>query len=448
MTNISANQGRVLIAGGAPDLVAALSSALERDGHRVSTIQSISVAIDVLTARNPDVLIIGSDPSGEGGRAMLEQVRSARPGTQIILLVEAGSVPDAGAFVGAGLVDFLESLPAETELVALLVRRAVERKWLLTRVGQLDSIQDDTGTICGIVGSSLAMREISRRATQCAHDNVNVVIEGEEGTGRSTIARAIHQEGPRRDQPLIHVRRTEPAEAMAGLFGEAGAGTVFFEAVDALRGDAQRSILSILEAQEQEEIVQGSGDGETGPRIVALTSVDLDLQVQRGRFEGELYRRLKDESLRMPPLRERREDIPDLVQHFLRKHERQEVSVKGIDPTALNLLCQYDWPGNVRELEDSVRYAIAVAGAQTIQTEHLPEKVVESSKRRVVGESVGALSLKGYEKHTIKHALALCDGDILRAANMLGIGRSTLYRKMKFHGIRRRPIGCDRPMRD
>ncbi len=445
MTKISDNKGRVLITGGPADLVAALSSALERDGQRVSTIQSISMAIEVLTARNPDVLLIGSDPSGKGGRAVLEQVRAVRPGTQVILLTDRGGIADAGALARAGLVDFLESLPAETELVTLLVRRAVERKSLLTRVGQLDSSQDAAGTLCGIVGSSLSMREISRRATQCSLGHVNIVIEGEEGTGRSTIAKAIHQEGSRRDQPLIQVRRTETAEAMAGLFGEASAGTVLFEAVDALRGDAQRSVLSILEAQEQEEIVQGSGGGETRPRIVALTSVDLDLQVQRGRFEGELYRRLKGESLRMPPLRERREDIPGLVQHFLRKHEREEASVKGIDSTALNLLCQYDWPGNVQELEDCVRYAIAVAGVQTIQTEHFPEKVVESSKRRVVGESASALSLKGYEKHSIEHALMLCDGDILRAANMLGIGRSTLYRKMKFHGIRRRPIRCDRP---
>jgi len=443
MTKISANKGRVLIAGGASDLVAALSSALERDGHRVSTVQSVSMAVNLLNARNPDVLLIGSDPSGGGGRAILEQLRSARPGTQIILLVEAGGIPEASALAGEGLIDFLGSLPAETELVALLVRRALERRWLLTRVGQLNSSKDDAGTLCGVVGSSLSMREISRRATQCALGDVNVVIEGEEGTGRSTIARAIHQEGSRRDQPFIQVRRTESADAMAGIFGEAGAGTVFFEAVDALRGDAQRSILAILEAQEPSEIVQGAGGGETRPRIVALTSVDLDLQVQRGRFEGDLFRRLKGESLRMPPLRDRREDIPDLLQHFLQKHERPEASVKGIDPTALNLLCQYDWPGNVQELEDSVRYAIAVAGAQTIQTEHLPEKVVESSKRRVVGEGSGALSLKGYEKHTIEHALALCDGDILRAANMLGIGRSTLYRKMKFHGIRRRPVGRD-----
>ncbi|MFQ5458537.1 MAG: sigma-54-dependent transcriptional regulator [Myxococcota bacterium] len=429
--------GRVIIAGASADRLAALSRVLEGDGHRVSAVETPSAAIETMSSRNPDVMLVCGGDAAACGRAELARMRDARPETQICLLAGPDGLGDACSLAREGLADFVESAASAPEVVALLVRRAVERRRLRAQLAQVSPGSEGGGALAGVIGASLSMREVARSATQIGLGNAHVVIEGEVGSGRGTLGAAIHFEGPRKDEPFLRLRCTESAEEVARVFGEAGQGTLLLEAVDTLRGDAQRALLAVLESQDQ-QVIQQSGAAAPRARIVALTSVDLDLQVQRGLFDGQLFRRLKGASVRMPPLRERREDIPALVQHFMEKHAREGVATKGVEPSAVNLLCQYDWPGNVQELEDCIRYAIAVAGSQVIEIDHLPEKVVEASQQRIVTESGGALSLKGYEKHTVEHALSLCDGDILRAAKMLGIGRSTLYRKMKSHGIRRR----------
>lgn len=444
--NAPPDRGRVLIVGGSAAWAGTLADALSADGHRVLRLEADAEASDSARVKNPDAVILACGAAAPAERAVMTRLREARPDMQIVLAADAASHDQALACAKAGLADFVEIQGGPIGSLLLTTRRAVERRWLQVRLGQLDAAPGNASGVEGLVGSSNAMRENLRRVEELARANTNVLIEGEPGTGRGTMSRVMHLAGPRREEPFIRLRcieiggsgqspkgSTSIEEAFAGV----GRGTIFLEAIDALKGPAQRELLARLEALEQ-ALLQGPGTRSEQPRLIASASSDLDLQVQRGQFEGELYRRLKGESLRLPPLRERREEIPALVSHFLRRLESDGESVKGMDGAALNLLCRYDWPGNLREVEDCLRYAMAVAGGASIRPDDLPEKIVESSRQQAAGQAAGALSLKGYEKHTIEQALSLCDGDVVATAAMLGIGRSTLYRKMKSHGVQRR----------
>ncbi|MDP3939408.1 MAG: sigma 54-interacting transcriptional regulator [Deltaproteobacteria bacterium] len=455
-TNAPPDRGRLLISGGEAAWASALADALSAEGHRVIPGEGSVDLCDAVRVKNPDVIILYAGSKAAEGRALISELRALQPDLQIVLVSPSDSLGNAFAWATAGVIDFVEPFAAPSESILLTTRRAVERRWLLGRLRQLDIESGEGDGTGGLVGTSNAMREILRRVAELARTNAYVLIEGQEGTGRGTMARAMHLAGPRRDEPFIRVHCIEiqpsgAAGAAAGngersgagatsiedVFARAGRGTIFFEAIDRLRGDAQREMLARLEAQE-EALMQGAGARTEQPRIIASTSNDLDLQVQQGKFEGDLYRRLKADSLRLPPLRDRREEIPAFVRHFLRGFGTDGTDAKGMDRAALNLLCRYEWPGNLRELEDCLRYAVALTGGATIGTDDLPEKIVESSRQEALGAGGGSLSLKGCEKHTIEQALSLCDGDVIAAATMLGVGRSTLYRKMNSHGVHRR----------
>jgi len=456
-TGAPPDRGRVLIAGGASAWADHLAEALSTEGHRALRVENLPDLPGEARTKSPDAIILaaGADPGAE--RALLEQVRRAQPDAQMVLVCEAPFLAQAFDWTKAGLGDFVEAAAGPAQCLLLAVRRAVERRWLHARLRQLDIGPLESAGTEGLVSSSNAMREILRRVTDLARTNTSVLLEGEEGSGRGTLARAMHLAGPRREEPFIRVscvevlagdraasgaggrgaRPVKGAMTLEEVFSSAGRGTIFLEAVEMLKGEAQRELLSRLEVQEQ-VLIQGAGARSEQPRILASTSHDLDLKVQRGQFDGTLYRRLKADSIRVPPLRERREEIPALVRHFFRQREAEGETVKGIDGATLNLLCRYDWPGNLRELEDCLRYTLEVTGGQSIRTDDLPEKIVDASRQQAVHAGGGALSLKGYEKYTIEQALSLCEGDVVAAATMLGIGRSTLYRKMKSHGVHRR----------
>jgi two-component system response regulator HydG len=207
--------------------------------------------------------------------------------------------------------------------------------------------------------------------------------------------------------------------------------------VDALGAEARLKLLRVLRRSGAGDDRPSAVDG-SGPRLIAATSADLGATLRNRTFRSELLRVLNVVCLRLPPLRDRREDIPSLVHYFIHDCAGEASPVKGIEPDALRLLCQYEWPGNVQELADCIGFSVAMASGETVGLEDLPDNLVDAVRSRAPAASDGPLSLKAYEKVTIEQAIAMCDGDVLRTSRMLGIGRSTLYRKMKAHGIRRR----------
>jgi two-component system response regulator HydG len=305
----------------------------------------------------------------------------------------------------------------------------------------------------GLSGASARMLNIYRLIAKVAVKRHPVLIRGESGTGKELVARAIHSQGPWRDQPFVpidcgalsptliesemfgHVRGafTGATQSRQGLLAAAGEGTVFLDEIAELPLELQSKLLRAL--QEHEIKPLGSNERvQVKARILAASNQDLELGIRRGIFRKELYFRLNVVSIKLPPLRERLEDIPGLVEYFFAKHRASESGITGVSDEVMGRLMSYDWPGNVRELENCIQRTLALGSAPEVQMGDLPSNLLY-----FVGESRqdhGSLpTLQALEQQAIVQALARTKGDRLRAAKLLGIGRTTIYRKMKEYGL-------------
>jgi two-component system response regulator HydG len=305
----------------------------------------------------------------------------------------------------------------------------------------------------GLSGASARMQKVYQLIAKVAMTRDPVLILGESGTGKELVARAIHSKGPWCDQPFVpidcgaltatliesemfgHVRGafTGATHARQGLLPAAGAGTVFLDEIVELPVELQSKLLRAL----QEHEVKPLGSNERVPvraRVVAATNQDLPAAIKRGAFRKELYFRLNVVPIKLPPLRERREDIPGLVRFFLTKHKANLGGITGVSDEAMALLMSYEWPGNVRELENCIQRALALGSAPEIRVADLPSNVLyfEGQPRHDPGTLA---TLHELEQRAILQALEATKGDRLRAAKLLGIGKTTIYRKLKEYGL-------------
>jgi two-component system response regulator HydG len=297
------------------------------------------------------------------------------------------------------------------------------------------------------------MQKVYRLIAGVAVKRHPVLIVGESGTGKELVARAIHSKGPWRDRPFVpidcgaltptliesemfgHVRGafTGATQGRQGLLAAAGEGTVFLDEIAELPVELQSKLLRAL--QEREIKPLGSNERiQMKARIVAATNQDIEAAIKRGIFRKELYFRLNVVSIKLPPLRERREDIPGLVRHFLEKHKANESGITGVSDEVMARLISYDWPGNVRELENCIQRALALGTVPEIRMTDLPSNLLCSvSEPR---QDQGTLTtLQELEQRAILEALKATKGDRLRAAKLLGIGKTTIYRKLKEYGL-------------
>ncbi len=451
--------GKLLIVDDEPNLAAALARALRKEGHTVATIADGAQALEAVVRDTPDVLLLDLKLGETSGLDILDHVKTMRPEVEVIMMTGYATVDSVVASMKAGAFDYLTKPFEDFRRVVITVRKAIERKSLVSRTRQLEEELQDRFQFSNIVGVSGAMREIFKKIRRLAYNESNVLIAGESGTGKEMIARAIHYNSPRRHQSFIpvdcgalpegvieselfgHVRGsfTGATASAAGLFRVANGGTIFLDEIGELPMSSQVKLLRTLQEREVRPV------GSTTPvkidiRVVAATNRDLEDAVSKGTFRRDLYYRLKVVAIDLPALRERPEDIPPLVHFFLQKLGGESPRVKAIDDAALRLLRRYPWPGNVRELENCIESAVAMARGDTLGAEDLPESLIESVRPAAARPPAGGLSLKAYEKHAIEEAIAVCAGDIPRAARMLGVGKSTLYRKMQQHGIRPRRL--------
>jgi len=309
------------------------------------------------------------------------------------------------------------------------------------------------GNYAGLSGASARMQKVFHLIAKVAVKRDAVLILGESGTGKELVARAIHSKGPWGDQPFVpidcgaltptliesemfgHVRGafTGATHGRQGLLAAAGEGTVFLDEIVELPVELQSKLLRAL----QEREIKPLGSNERIPvkaRIVAATNQDLEAAIKRGTFRKELYFRLNVVSIKLPPLRERREDIPALVRFFLEKHKAELGGITGVSDEVMARLMSYDWPGNVRELENCVQRALALGSAPEIRVVDLPSNLLY-----LVGEPRHdprtLATLQELEQRAILQALEATQGDRLRAAKLLGIGKTTIYRKLKEYGL-------------
>src|SRR5881409_2686593 len=422
-------------------------------GFHTSIADSAEHAYRVLESNAIDVVLLDLKLPGAGGLEALHQIRERRPDVVIIVVTGYGTVQSAVQAMKNGAYDYVTK-PFSMEELRLLLERVSSHLKLKTENRMLrEKIKSKQG-FGSIVGRAPEMEKLYRIIAKAAQSTHPVLILGESGTGKEMVARAIHYSGPYRDKPFIPVdcgslvptlieselfgyvkgAFTGAVQSRDGLLAIAEGGTVFLDEVGELPVDLQAKMLRAL----QEKEIRPVRSTKTAPiniRILAATNRDLEHAVADGSFRRDLYFRLNVLSLRIPPLRERRQDIPLLAGHVLDRLSQNSGRAHELSDEAMRALLAYDWPGNVRELENCLERCCAITSGAVIHVVDLPSAIT-GAPARLVAEAAESriLPLVDLEKQTILSAIAQLNGDKLMAARMLGIGKTTLYRKLKEYG--------------
>ncbi|MFZ3211523.1 MAG: sigma-54 dependent transcriptional regulator [Terriglobales bacterium] len=409
-------------------------------------------AYRVLEAQNIDVVLLDMRlPGGASGLEILQQIKSRKPEAEIIVITGYGTVQSAVHAMKLGAYDYVTK-PFNLEELRLLLERVAAHLKLASENRLLrEKIKSKQG-FGGIVGRSPEMEKLYRMIAKVSRSAHPVLVQGESGTGKELVARAIHFTGPFRDQPFIpvdcgslvptlieselfgYVRGafTGAVRSKEGLLSIAQGGTVFLDEIAELPVDLQSKLLRAI----QEKEIRPVGSTKSMPinvRILAATNRDLELAVQDGKFRKDLYFRLNVVTLKIPPLRERKQDIPLLVSHFLEKLARSSGVQRTISDEAMKLMLAFDWPGNVRELENCLERACALSSGPLMHVADLPTGIQNAQLHSAAGSlpSNRIVTIAEMEKQAILGTIDQLQGDKLMAAKLLGIGKTTLYRKLK-----------------
>jgi DNA-binding NtrC family response regulator len=440
----------VLIVDDEPSARNFCAEVLEEMGLLTRTAGDARLAASILEAQAIDVVLSDVHMPGATGIELLRTIRTRFPETDVVVMTGYGTIPEAVEAVKLGAYDYI-SKPLKPDDLRRIFRRLVEKRALAAENRLLrEQVRTQQG-FGQLIGNSPSMRAVYELVIKVAERRHPVLILGESGTGKELVARAIHTYGPSRDKPFVpidcgalsaslieselfgHVRGafTGATQARPGLLAEAKGGTVFLDEIGELPIELQSKLLRAL----QEREIRPLGSNERRPleaRVIAATNLDLEEAIGKGTFRKDLYFRLNVVSIHMPPLRERKSDIPALVHFFLERHATQE-GITGIAPEAMTCLMAYDWPGNVRELENCIQRAVALGSPPLIQVKDLPSSLVERASARE--EDAEPRTLEDLERRAILRALEASGGDRLRAAKLLGIGKTTIYRKLKEYGL-------------
>ena len=395
---------------------------------------------------------------GESGMDFLETVKRERPEVEVIMLTGDANVENVVRCMQGGALDYLQKPVQDTHRVRHTVRRALERRRLVHRTQELERALAEQEVSPLLIGQSDAMRNVTRTIESLRQNESTVLVQGESGTGKELVAAAIHLNSPRDGGAFVPVDCGALPESIIdselfghekgaftgavgapGLFRMADGGTLFLDEIGELPPATQARLLRAL----QEREVRPVGSARSLPvdlRIVAATNRDLAAMVREGAFRQDLFFRLDVVQIQLPPLRDRREDIPLLAEHFLRKHARPGGRIAGLDAGALERLLAYDWPGNVRELENAIESSLALCSGERLRADDFSLGNGRVPRAEPALPADVPLSLAAYECCALERALRECSGDATRAARRLGIGRSTFYRKLAKHGLTSRAV--------
>jgi len=381
------------------------------------------------------------------GMEVLRSFKKTSPETTFILITAFGSIETAIEAIREGAFDYI-SKPFKLEEIGLTIRKALEQKKLLQENKLYRQELLSKYQFKNVIGRTSQMFEIYKTIAKIADAKSTVLLYGERGTGKELIARSIHYNSNRSHRPFIpvdcaslveslletelfgHVRGafTGALNMKRGLFEEAEGGTLFLDEVSNLSLSMQTRLLRFLQEHEIKR-VGGTESIKVDVRVVAATNHPLEPLVKEGKFRDDLYDRLNVVTITLPPLRERKEDIPLLATHFFQKFsEENQKNISHISPEAMEILTQYSWPGNVRELEHTIERAVILTIHPIILPEDLPRKILEELKKTDVISAEGSLPLREVEKRYVLRVLQEAGGNKRKAAEILGIDRSTLYR--------------------
>ena len=408
-------------------------------------------ASKILKKEEFDVIVTDLKMKGLKGLDLLEEAKKVAPLTPVIIITAFGTMESAIKAMKMGAYDYITK-PFQMEELVLTVKKALENRLLKREVVRLKKEVESRYHFHNLIGKSPSMQKIYDLIERISDTSSNVLITGESGTGKELVAKAIHYNGIRKEGPFIAVNCAAIPETLLeselfgykkgaftdaksdkkGLIFEANEGTLFLDEITEMASTLQAKLLRVIEEKE----VRPLGDTNSYPidvRIISTSNRDIESLIQQDRFREDLYYRLKVIDIELPPLRDRREDIPLLVQHFINKFSQDlKKNVSGVSEEALKIFLNYSWPGNVRELENVIQRAIALGQHEIILPEDLPPSMLQETDKNVLKKAVQEkYTIDQLEKEYIRRILVEVGGNKSKAAEILGLDRKTLYRKLQ-----------------
>ncbi|MBR4629181.1 MAG: sigma-54-dependent Fis family transcriptional regulator [Treponema sp.] len=444
----------ILIVDDEKNIREGLAADFEMDGYNVKVAENGKVALDLISKGDIDLVITDLRmPGGVSGDDVLRHVTRETPGIPVIVLTGHGSIDEAVKAMQNGAFNFLTK-PLNLEQLEITVKRALQGRELKIQNQQLKKEIDSEKAVDSLIGNSPAMQKVMTLVKKVADARISVLITGESGVGKSVLVSAIHSLSSRKSNPLVTVHCAALSETLleSELFGhEKGAftgaeslhkgkfelahgGTIFLDEIGEINQNVQVKLLRVLQERKFER-VGGEQTLEVDVRVIAATNKNLEEEVKAGRFREDLYFRLNGIKIEVPPLRDRKDDIPLLLNSFLTKFNKENSKdVKGFDNKSRSAIYKYDWPGNIRELEHCVESSVVMASGDMITLEDLPPTVSRSSSAEAISVPLG-ITMDEAEKIIIMQNLVANNGNKSKTADVLGIGRKTLHRKLAEYGI-------------
>ncbi len=438
---------RILVVDDQSSVRELLKAVLGSDGHTVETTPDGESGIRTLAEGFHDLVIMDIRMPGIDGVEALRRMKKASPDCGVIMMTAYASVETAVEAMKLGAFDYITK-PIDINEVRSIISRFTDEssKTLEERPPEIEPSSE-------IIGVSVAMRDVLEMARRVAASDATVLILGESGTGKELVAHEVHGASPRERKPFVAVNCsaipgglleselfghekgafTGAGRQKRGRFELAEGGTIFLDEIGDMSSELQAKLLRFLQDHTLQR-VGGSTDITVDVRIVAATNRDLDAAVADGSFREDLYFRLSVVNITIPPLRDRKEDIPLLVEHFLKKHSERGSRPKRMSPKAMRVMMNYDWPGNVRELENAIHRAVILSRGETVFPEQLPAKLQAVLDSDVGGEKTG-VTIREMERDIIIKTLAQTGGNRTHSAKILGISRRTLQNKIKEYEI-------------
>jgi DNA-binding NtrC family response regulator len=442
---------KVLVVDDDLEMCGLLSDILKGKDFSVTAIHDSFEASKILKKEEFDVIVTDLKMKGLKGLDLLEEVKNVAPLTPVIIITAFGTIESAIKAMKMGAYDYITK-PFQMDELVITVKKALENRLLKKEIVRLKKEVESRYHFHQMIGKSPSMQKIYDLIERISDTSSNVLITGESGTGKELVAKAIHYNGTRKEGPFIAVNCAAIPETLLeselfgykkgaftdaksdkkGLVFEANQGTLFLDEITETPLTLQAKLLRVIEERELRPL------GDTNSylidvRIISTSNRDINSLIQGNQFREDLYYRLKVIDIEMPPLRERREDIPILVQHFINKFSKeQKKGISGVSEDALKILLNYSWPGNIRELENIIQRAITLSQHEVILPEDLPATIIQKIDEKLFEKALEEkFTLDQLEKEYIKRVLVETGGNKSKAAERLGLDRKTLYRKLE-----------------
>jgi len=447
---------KILVVDDEKNMRWAIERSLKPLGYEIFQAEDGQVGLEQALTIRPDLVLLDMKMPGMDGISFLSALKQKEAGIIVIMITAHGSTATAVEAMKLGAYDYINK-PFDIEELKLVIAKALEVGDLKSKVQRLENEISDRYSFHNIIGKSEAMQKIYHLIEQVVDTSANILVQGESGTGKELVARALHYAGERKRGPFIQVNCaalpeslleselfghekgafTGAVEQRQGRFERANGGTIFLDEIGEIAQHVQVKLLRVLQERSFER-VGGQHTIKVDVRVIAATNRDLAKEMREGRFREDLFYRLNVIPFKMPSLRERKEDIPLLIEHFLHKYDKKGL-IKSISTAANKVLVEYPWPGNIRELENTIERLAIVSPGPVLEVKDLPLELVNPQgsmpTANIVLPSEG-INLEELEKDLLEQALHLAQGNKTRAAKLLGLTRHTLLYRLEKFGLK------------